>query len=281
MEGIGNRMSTYATVSDYEAYTSVSINTPSGNLQALVDNAEVDIDRILVKAPTLTDSLQGIAINGATGGTFGLGVVWQGVNYSAEGFPWNVSGLDLINLWLPQMADQYGNRIPSDSWGRPPQLFYEQTWAFGPFPSVPIVLESINAFGSQRLASLVPDNTDLVGAGAAVAVTQIVGGGLRLNPYELKASDSYALKQAVCAQAEYRDQMGETFFVRAQWASVQGPEFKTTGKLPTIGPRAKLELSGTDLVMRGTRARAGTVSGRTIVYAPVGGTPIPDDWRVI
>src|SRR5947209_3258876 len=61
--------------------------------------------------------------------------------------------------------------------------------------------------------------------------------GRRLDPTLLTVDELAALKNAVCAQFEYRLEMGRKFFVRAQWNSVNGPDFTTTGKLPYIGPK--------------------------------------------
>lgn len=50
------------------------------------------------------------------------------------------------------------------------------------------------------------------------------------------------LRDAACAQTEYRIAQGPAFFTQAQYASVKGPDFTTTGKLPRVGPKAVEEL---------------------------------------
>jgi hypothetical protein len=72
-------------------------------------------------------------------------------------------------------------------------------------------------------------------------------GGLRLDPASLPDWQKTALQRATCAQAEYRFTMGEEFFIRAQHDRVQGPEFRTDGRLPYIGPKVERELAGTGL----------------------------------
>jgi hypothetical protein len=63
----------------------------------------------------------------------------------------------------------------------------------------------------------------------------------------LEARTREALKRAVCAQVEYRIEMGERFFTRAQHESVSGPDFTTQGKLPRIGPKVWEELRSSGL----------------------------------
>jgi hypothetical protein len=67
--------------------------------------------------------------------------------------------------------------------------------------------------------------------------------GLRLDPTDLSTGWATALKRAVCAQAEYRIEKGPEFFRSAQYASVGGPKFSTTGVLPDIGPNVYRELA--------------------------------------
>lgn len=64
------------------------------------------------------------------------------------------------------------------------------------------------------------------------------------------------LKDAVCAQAQYRETMGEEFFVQGQYTSVSG-RFGVSGKLPYIGPQTIRELQNTGLVKSTTNSRGG------------------------
>jgi hypothetical protein len=72
--------------------------------------------------------------------------------------------------------------------------------------------------------------------------------GLKVDPLvDLDAPERVALARATCFQAEYRIEMGEEFFVKAQHNSVSGPHFSTTGKLPYVGPKVHRELPKTGL----------------------------------
>jgi hypothetical protein len=71
--------------------------------------------------------------------------------------------------------------------------------------------------------------------------------GLRIDPTLLEAETAERLRNAVCAQWEYRVAMGPDFFVRPQPAAVRQPEGGGyDGTLPRIGPQvfAELEQSG-------------------------------------
>jgi hypothetical protein len=99
----------------------------------------------------------------------------------------------------------------------------------------------------------------------SILITPVPGGrettGLRVDPASLPDWQAQALSRATCAQAEYRVTMGEEFFVRAQHDRVYGPDFRTDGQLPHIGPKVERELAGTGLVRtEGVRSlRAGTM----------------------
>jgi hypothetical protein len=74
--------------------------------------------------------------------------------------------------------------------------------------------------------------------------------GLKFDPLsQLTSVQALALKRATCAQAEYRFEMGEEFFVQAQYGQVSGPDFSQTGKLPRVGPTAVQELQGYGLLL--------------------------------
>ncbi len=273
-------MSTYASVNDFLSYTTVSVNTGSGALQTLLDNAELDLDSVLGRG-NVSNAVQGFQMSNVTGGTWNVSLNWLGIEYTSPDIPYDVDGADLTGIYLNELADQYGNLIPSKGWDQPTSAYYAQKWAYGPLPDVPITVEAVGSLAEQRLPVMTADKTGLTGTNPSVTVTQIVGGGLTYNPYWLNARDSYALNRALCAQAEYRDQMGEEFFIKAQWRSVSGPEFNTQGSLPMIGPKVRRELAGTDLIQRGARAVISPANRRAQAYFPSGGTPIPDDWRAI
>ena len=66
--------------------------------------------------------------------------------------------------------------------------------------------------------------------------------GLRVDPAAANPEHVEAVRRATCAQVEYRLEMGEEFFVRAQYAETAGPEFRTKGALPRVGPKVLEEL---------------------------------------
>lgn len=72
--------------------------------------------------------------------------------------------------------------------------------------------------------------------------------GHRFDPETLDEADQNTLTAACCAQAEYRLEMGPSFFIRGQHDEVSGPEFSTKGKLGKIGPQTMRELRATQLV---------------------------------
>lgn len=73
--------------------------------------------------------------------------------------------------------------------------------------------------------------------------------GRKLNPPDdLTFTENRALTRATCAQAEYRNTMGEEHFVRPRLHSSSGPEFTIDESVPWIGPKAMRELAGTGLI---------------------------------
>jgi hypothetical protein len=84
--------------------------------------------------------------------------------------------------------------------------------------------------------------------------------GRKFDPATLSVADRNALRDATCAQVEYRREMGPAFFVRPQHVEVKGPDFQTKGVLPFIGARVWQELEGSGLLRlttswRGARTR--------------------------
>lgn len=76
--------------------------------------------------------------------------------------------------------------------------------------------------------------------------------GRKMLPSDLDPNEVSALKRATCAQAVYRVEMGDEFFVRAQRERVTGRSFSAEGKLPVLGPEASRELTGGGLHRRTT-----------------------------
>lgn len=83
-------------------------------------------------------------------------------------------------------------------------------------------------------------------------VAQLTVADRKVDPTTLTDEQTAALTAATCAQAEYRNAMGEDFFVRGQYESVSGPGgFSQKGRQPYIGPKVKAELAGTGLLTFG------------------------------
>jgi hypothetical protein len=100
--------------------------------------------------------------------------------------------------------------------------------------------------------------------------------GRRLDVSQLADDELDALKRAVCAQFEYRQLMGYEFFAKAQWQTVSGPDFNTTGRQPYIGPKVWRELSGTfSWRQLGARARPGRYRRGTGGFFTPGSLPWP------
>lgn len=85
--------------------------------------------------------------------------------------------------------------------------------------------------------------------------------GHRFDPDTLSTIEAAALTAACCAQAEYRLEMGESFFIRPQHTEVSGPEFSTKGALPRIGPQTVKELRAAGSLVKLTTTTANPRGG--------------------
>jgi hypothetical protein len=276
-------MSTYAQVADLIKYTRIRLNTDTDKLQQLVDDAEQDVD-LLFNPMNLTDSLQGFSVIGGvpTGGSWSVVIEWLSDMYMSDDIAWNAQGLDVLNA-INAMTDALGNTVQGPSWVVPVTPSSAPDWANGPLPAKPVVLEATSYMGGQILPLFTATSNFTADGDATpeILVTQFRGGGTRWDIWSIEPFQINCLRRATCAQAEYRDQMGEDFFIRAQYASVTGPEFQTTGQLPLIGPKARRELNGSGLIQYQARAVVGTSGSMAYAYNRLGGTPIPDDWRAV
>jgi hypothetical protein len=77
---------------------------------------------------------------------------------------------------------------------------------------------------------------------------------LGTNVLGLGAYQIERLTEAVCAQAEYRYTVGETFFIEDQPKSVQGPDFTEEGQRSMYGPKARAALGDSGLLRLTGRA---------------------------
>lgn len=76
--------------------------------------------------------------------------------------------------------------------------------------------------------------------------------GHRFDVATLSTTEARILRNATCAQAEYRLEMGSSFFIRSQHASVSGPDFSTNGRLSYIGPAVYRHLAGSGFIRLST-----------------------------
>lgn len=121
-------------------------------------------------------------------------------------------------------------------------------------------LASLDSGVKARLLVLASDDLD-VALGPIAVLTSGDYAGRKYDPTTLDYASSLALRRATCAQAVYRNLKGAEFFDRAQFESVTGPEFTTTGHEPMLGPRAMRELSGSGLILNTTSFGSGRDPG--------------------
>jgi len=76
--------------------------------------------------------------------------------------------------------------------------------------------------------------------------------GRKFDPTTLADWQQVVLRDATCAQAEYRREMGDAFFIRGQHHEVTGPDYTTKGRLPRIAPGVWVAVGGTGLIKRTT-----------------------------
>lgn len=79
--------------------------------------------------------------------------------------------------------------------------------------------------------------------------------GKRFNLSRMQAHEIQAVKNAVCAQAEYMIQVPDATFIEDQFQTVKGPQFTTTGKVSRVAPKVKRELALAGLLAGMGRAR--------------------------
>ena len=102
---------------------------------------------------------------------------------------------------------------------------------------------------AQRLLVLAERDIDgIAGIGRPLDTTT----GKRFTPSSLSTLQALVLKRVTCAQAEYRQAMGDDFFIRGQFDSTNGPDFSTNGRLPRIAPAAWRELAVSGLIRLST-----------------------------
>lgn len=231
-------MSTYAQQPDIENYIEGWTTSDSVALGRLIVRCERDIDTLIFPVNESLPPTQVISLTGATGGTFT--VQWNGATPGTITEPYNLSPTQLATDLAALTNIGAGNVAVL---GKAPVLtvLWSQIWA-----------ETYQGF---NVPPLVVNGTGLVGG----TVSAVTVPGRKVNPLtDLNENQALWLANATAAQVEYRTAMGEPFFVRSQYTSVKGPDFTTTGKLPTIGPKVKRELTNTGLLRVSGRAVAGS-----------------------
>lgn len=237
----------YVVNSDFENYVEGWTTNDAAALTRLLARAETYIDFVCAGRRLVgADAVQSISTTGgATGGSFTMqwltlwgtltsGVIPYNANYgaltAALAVAFNVGGSTPYTVQTAAMPQRLQNSLVEP-----------------PLPN-PIVFSFIGALGSQPIpAATVASNGLTGGSSPAPECTVICPGdydGHRLNPSELlNRGQLQRVKNAVCAQAEYMIQMGTNFFVEAEYSSVKGPDFWTTGTRPKVSPKARRELA--------------------------------------
>lgn len=258
-------MSTYASAADVVNYIESYTIEDAFAVERLLQRSERDLDRLIRPlhnrglAPTTVVSID----SALTAGTFTPS--WGGqagttVPYNDNGTAFTASLQAAIlayvanvdtDLVLPTDTFEYGpSPFPNDgapyvvvTGTNPWTIAWDPAFVEDNFPGFVMPAITLNT------SALTPTST-----GSALLVE-----GLKVYPpMDLTANQAIALSHATCAQFEYRNEMGPDFFVRAQYPTIKGPDFATTGKLPFIAPKAVRELTNSNLLYTQGRAMAGS-----------------------
>lgn len=247
-------MSSYAQLADLRAYAPGIASLSDSALQSLLDNAERDLDDLVLPPTSLSASRQMLSST-ATAGTFVLAFTWLGQVYETVACDFDISADELVSN-LNHAVNVYGMMLPQTTvWEIAPNPPYGAFYPRGPLHTLPIVVQATGNMAEQAL-DLLDVHSSLTGG--ALTVTSIVEGGKKADPTLLEPFQQQALMRATCAQAQYRNVMGDSFFIRAQYEDVSGPVFHTSGKLPLIGPAVRRELMQSGMTLFGARAAVGS-----------------------
>jgi hypothetical protein len=106
-----------------------------------------------------------------------------------------------------------------------------------------------DAAALDRLLERASDDVDSI-LGAYDVIETGTYAGRKIDPTDdaIGYADGRALVRATCAQAEYRNAIGERQLARPLLHGVGGPDFSHTNPVPHIGPKTWRELSGSDLL---------------------------------
>lgn len=247
-------MSTYASEQDVANYIEGWVTDDAFALERLIQRCEQEIDLIVIRVHAELPPTQVISIPGATGGNFTL-------NFNGSvttNLPYNATAAQIasaLQALLPIGSDANGVSNAQVLGTNPWTVVWTLDWVRsnylgqtapvnGAYPvNYQVPLLTVNTSGLQ------PTNLN----GTVVQVP-----GRKIDPIiDIDANQQLALSRATCAQVEYRNAMGERFFIRPQYPSVKGPDFTVQGKLPMIAPKARRELSQNGLIHTAGRAYSG------------------------
>lgn len=249
-------MSTYASQQDVANYIEGWVTDDAFALERLLQRCERELDPILVPVNIELPPTQVINLPGATGGNLTLSITIAGITYTTTSLAYPLSAASIqaaLAALTPIGVDSNGISNARVLGNNPWTVVWTKQWVQTNFNGLPP--PAVN----WQVPLLTVNTSGIVPAGTNATVIQVPG--RKINPLtDLDENQVAGLSNAVCAQVEYRNAMGERFFIRPQYSSVRGPDFTTQGRLPMISPKARRELSQNGLIM--TAGRAAVAWGR-------------------
>jgi hypothetical protein len=247
-------MSTYASAQDVANYIEGWVTDDVFALERLIQRCEQDIDLLVVRTHAELPPTQVISLPGATGGNFTLG--FNGVNTAS--LPYNATAAQ-IETALQAIAaigsDENGVSNAQVLGSNPWTVVWTVDWVRSNYVGNLAPINGVYPV-SYQVPLLTVNTSALQPSNVAATVVQIQG--RKINPLvDIDINQRLALSRATCAQIEYRNAMGERFFIRPQYDTVRGPDFTTVGRLPMIAPKARRELSQNGLIHTAGRAYTG------------------------
>lgn len=238
----------YVVNSDFEEYKEGWTTDSAAALNRLLGRAEVYVDLIGATRPIAvpgTCTLHRLSITGnqleLLTGSFTLSLVQGGITYTSGPIAVNANHI-AVGQALAAMSGFPG------SFGT----------TGGPLPWTPVYIYYTGGLYGRYVpvGSVTPtlsgDNSAVVSFALSAA-----GGvpGRRFSFVGMLYSEIQAIKNSVCAQADYMFTNNEDLFVKAQYQSIKGPDFTTEGRLPVVSPQARRELAVSGLVTGTARSR--------------------------
>lgn len=251
----------YVVNKDYEDYVEGWSTTNPESLNRLLGRAEHYVDMMAAARPIQpADAIQSIGIKYAkppTGGGMTIGFTINGIRYTSMEIPWNATYNEVKIAINSGFSTEVGKAMPG-----PVQTYQGPLTPFvpsGPLPFTPVIVAFTGTAGATKIPQGEIVSNKLVGGESVVPeVLQVCPGAAwtgRFNPSSLlEFNQLQALKNAVCAQAEYMFDMGPRFFVEEQYKEVRGPDFSTKGKQPKVAPKARREMALAGLTVTMSRS---------------------------